>query len=122
MKKKVNSKIKLFLFRISKQKFEENLNTTRTLIPLQDKFIEKTLKTHRSYTNLRSSATGSISNLISITPINDPAKNISRIGEGSSIFTPAIIIPNTKRILFKNSSNTSIFQLDNKEDKNTKHW
>lgn len=61
------------------------------------------MKRDISFSNLRTSATGSISNLLAVTPLNDPPKKQSKVTECTDIFTPLKNEIKGKRLL-KNAS------------------
>ena len=73
-----------------------------------------------SYSNLRTSATGSISNLLALTPLNEVPKKQSRVSECTEIFKPQQDeIKGKKRNMIKNASFSGNLPRDNEDLKSS---
>jgi len=90
---------------VPKQKIVENSQTSRTILhnPKKEK---KIVQRQESFANLRSSAQGSISNLLAATPEYEPVKRPTRITEGSDIFKADKNVKYKGIKIFKNTSFT----------------
>jgi len=90
----------------------ENSETSRTILKWTEKEINKnkiiTKKKKENFQKLKSSATGSISNLLAITPLNEKPKKQLKRSASTEIFNLEAAYIKGKKMLSKNASFSSL--------------